>query len=125
MVGQSVVRRTILKIGEQFMYRDGNRHEPLTGYSEGQLWLYRLMRQLYQESGPDCAVPAAEIAGLMEWGAAAARGTDQAFWRDGVRAAASLPSDWYEREEAAEQYFTRLGLVPVQAVIESHTAANN
>lgn len=107
------------------MYRDNNNQESLTGYNSGQLWLYRLMRRMYHESGPDITIPASEIAGLMEYGAMACRDDDRSFWRDSVREAGNLPAGWYERDEAAERHFDQLGLVILRAAGGPHPAANN
>lgn len=96
-----------------------------SGYSDGQRWLYRLMQRLYQKSGPACVIPASEIAGLLEYGAAASHNDDQAFWRGAVNEAGNLAPDWYEREAAAEQCLARLGLVVMQADVELHADANN
>lgn len=107
------------------MYADNNSRESLTGYSDGQLWLYRMMHRMYQTSGPHIAVPVAEIAGLMEYGAAAYRSDDQTFWRDGLNEAGSLPYGWFEREEAAERHFAQMGLVTMRVAAESPAGINN
>lgn len=110
------------------MYIEGNKGEAPAWCSDEQAWLYRMMSTHYYKTGADYAIPASEISGLMKYGKAASRETEQDVWRAAAQEARGLPTGWYDVGDtslSADQRFRQLGLIPILAVIDPHSVANN